>query len=88
MNVPTLTLQTGHLESKVLRSPKDHFKPSVPNCSLHNNKQDIGNLHMLHQMSKMEGVANQRMGLPMNEKLPSIFRFSENYRSVFKCLDR
>ncbi|KAE8691486.1 hypothetical protein F3Y22_tig00110890pilonHSYRG01555 [Hibiscus syriacus] len=52
MNVPTLIPLIGHLESKVLRSPKDHLKPSVPNCSPHNNKRDIGNLLVPQLMVK------------------------------------
>ncbi|KAE8729593.1 CYP716B1 protein [Hibiscus syriacus] len=47
-------------------NPKDHFKPSVPNCSPHNNKHDIGR-PCAPSDNEDEGSAQPGGGLPMNE---------------------
>ncbi|CAI0451460.1 unnamed protein product [Linum tenue] len=65
MNVHTLIQLIGHLESKVLRSPKDHLRLFGLSYSPRNSKHDIGSLHM-HQRVVKE-VLHLRMQLQTNE---------------------
>ncbi|XP_017424116.1 uncharacterized protein LOC108333241 isoform X1 [Vigna angularis] len=68
---PPLISKTGHLESKAVRSLRDHLRLFGLSYSRHSSKHVTGNLLMLLQEKKGE-VFQPRMHLPLS-KQQSVF---------------
>ncbi|AED97844.1 cAMP-regulated phosphoprotein 19-related protein [Arabidopsis thaliana] len=61
MSEHTLTQLIGLLESKVLRSQRDPWKPFVPSYSQRSSRHVTGSLHVLHlRVVKMEELLRPR----------------------------